>query len=427
MSSVFVAVPICTTKRADVYFIVDSSDAVWRPDFARQLAFVRDVIDKFHLGAERTRVGVIALSDRARLAVPLVGRAGRRQLKRAVLAVRHDGGAGQRRSLADAFRFLRERCLPAADARSNVTKMAIVLTSGSWRRDDKALAMEARLAREGGGLQVFVVGIGAQAQTAELAMAASQPTSYYSFPVAKFADLKDIRVLLAAKACRGNKQRSVWYELIVQRCHQIRHAAPRMAVDPCYDIRLPKNSSVVSRFFSIASLHSCIAIASASERDGPCRSPYADASVLSQWWAAPLRAAWRASRRPPTEHRAPHTSSRNPPRRTSSRRNRANRTTPAPASAPSRATRGAGRGWWWGPTPGEAWGWGATTCCENTATTARMTTDDDSWQRLSARGRSAAGRRKVLKADTQQRAGRLVMDPIVNAALSLILTNSFWL
>jgi hypothetical protein len=47
-----------------VYFVLDSSSSIWRIDFEESmLGFVRDVIDLFDVGSDRTRVGVITFSD----------------------------------------------------------------------------------------------------------------------------------------------------------------------------------------------------------------------------------------------------------------------------------------------------------------------------------------------------------------------------
>ena len=53
----------CDARPADVFFILDSSNSIWRPDFETQLNFVNDVIDFFPLGDEFIHVGVITFSS----------------------------------------------------------------------------------------------------------------------------------------------------------------------------------------------------------------------------------------------------------------------------------------------------------------------------------------------------------------------------
>ena len=60
-------VAACINRPADVYFVLDSSSSIWVNDFEDvMLGFVRDVIDFYDVGSDRTRVGIITFSDSPR-------------------------------------------------------------------------------------------------------------------------------------------------------------------------------------------------------------------------------------------------------------------------------------------------------------------------------------------------------------------------
>ena len=57
----------CSSRPADVLFVLDSSNSIWGPDFNTQLQFVSDVIEFFPIGDEFIHVGVITYGTRPRV------------------------------------------------------------------------------------------------------------------------------------------------------------------------------------------------------------------------------------------------------------------------------------------------------------------------------------------------------------------------
>ena len=57
----------CTSKVADVVFVIDDSGSVGSADFARVKNFVKQTINFFDVGTNFTRVGIITYSSTAQL------------------------------------------------------------------------------------------------------------------------------------------------------------------------------------------------------------------------------------------------------------------------------------------------------------------------------------------------------------------------
>lgn len=107
-----------------------------------------------------------------------------------------------------ALEHLRTRVFPAA--RREVAHVAIILTDGQ-SKNSTLTAEEAKKLREM-GVYVFAVGIGAQTDVTELMDIASDPNENFVFHVDNFSSLRNIRELLAIKACDGKVQ---WDRILV--------------------------------------------------------------------------------------------------------------------------------------------------------------------------------------------------------------------
>ena len=55
--------PACRQKVMDLYFVLDSSTSIYRPDYERVLDFVKDVVSRLHVSPQYTRVGMVTFSN----------------------------------------------------------------------------------------------------------------------------------------------------------------------------------------------------------------------------------------------------------------------------------------------------------------------------------------------------------------------------
>lgn len=61
--TVLLIVADCVGKVADVFFVLDSSTSIYVDDYRQELQFARDVISRFDISRDTTRVGALSFSD----------------------------------------------------------------------------------------------------------------------------------------------------------------------------------------------------------------------------------------------------------------------------------------------------------------------------------------------------------------------------
>lgn len=181
--------------------MLDASNSIWRPDFRKQLQFVKDVIDWFTIGRNEMRVSVITYADYPQLQFHLHYYFKKDQLWAAMDNIRQNGGYHTK--TADALRYARQNVLGGRGdhVRENVTKVVVVITDG-LSDNRTATALEAARTKEA-GIHVFALGVGKDVDLEELDAMASQPSNYYTFLVDGYEGLSNIRELLAIKTCTG--------------------------------------------------------------------------------------------------------------------------------------------------------------------------------------------------------------------------------
>ena len=54
-----------------MFFLVDSSSSIWRPEFRQQLTFLRRLLPLFDLGSHHTRLGLAVYSRHVHPLLPL--------------------------------------------------------------------------------------------------------------------------------------------------------------------------------------------------------------------------------------------------------------------------------------------------------------------------------------------------------------------
>ena len=97
----------CYGHPADVFFVLDASNSIWKPDFVRQLEFVKSVVGLFHVGQRWMQVGVLTFADDPQVQFHLNYYRSKVDVEAAVENIRHDGG--YHTNTAEALRYERER------------------------------------------------------------------------------------------------------------------------------------------------------------------------------------------------------------------------------------------------------------------------------------------------------------------------------
>ncbi|PVD20005.1 hypothetical protein C0Q70_20499 [Pomacea canaliculata] len=190
----------CINRPADVYFVLDSSSSIWVHDFeTSMLQFVRNVIDIYDIGADRTRVGIITFSDKPRTVFGLEAHVQKEELLKAVnsKSVKYEPGLTY---TAEALQTARMNLFQ--EGRQNADHVLILITDGQ-SKDPNATLMTAHAAHED-GVTVFTVGVGSGVDVGELHGVASKPSEDFTFMVDDFKGLDSYKAILAARTCGAN-------------------------------------------------------------------------------------------------------------------------------------------------------------------------------------------------------------------------------
>ncbi|KAH3775135.1 hypothetical protein DPMN_176532, partial [Dreissena polymorpha] len=186
----------CSAK-ADILFILDSSGSIGAPDYQKMLTFVRGVVSKFDIGADKVRIGTEIFSDRTYIQFNLNQHMTQQSVDNAIANIPYIAGTtntGQ--ALKDAY----TKMFTAANGdRADAPNIAIVVTDG--RSGDRVLTTSEAQKLRNQGVQVFAVGVGPNVDTTELNAVATDPDNTHVLTVQDFSQLQQISASLNSKAC----------------------------------------------------------------------------------------------------------------------------------------------------------------------------------------------------------------------------------
>lgn len=175
---------------------MDSSTSIGQYNFERQKAFVKNMVSRFDISQDKTRVGVVTFSNSYNLEVPLGSANSIGSLSDAIQRIPYAYGTT---NTAEAIRFVRESGFTEERRREGVAHIIIALTDG-LSRDPLQTKLESDLARNQ-GIYLFAIGIGNGAKLEELQNIGNEPHDKYVFQVRSFRALDSIKDLLAARTC----------------------------------------------------------------------------------------------------------------------------------------------------------------------------------------------------------------------------------
>ncbi|KAK3608159.1 hypothetical protein CHS0354_034118 [Potamilus streckersoni] len=186
----------CSGKPADVYFVLDSSSSIWMPNFKKQLNFVKDIVNQFDIGPNKTRVAVVTFSDGIHPVITLDGFHEKKGLLEKIDTIPYLTGGTKTGSTLE---YIRTRGFSPQIARQDVVHIAIVMTDGQSVNIKKTEEEANSLQKQ--GVYLFAIGIGHNVDTTELAMIASNPDEAFLFQVDDYNALTSIKDIIAVKTC----------------------------------------------------------------------------------------------------------------------------------------------------------------------------------------------------------------------------------
>jgi len=99
----------CSSLRADVIFVVDSSGSIESSNFRNVRSFVANVVDAFDISSDKVRVGLIEFSDDAYVEFDLEEYSNKRSIQAAIAAIPYYRSGQQTRVLYMHLYFARSR------------------------------------------------------------------------------------------------------------------------------------------------------------------------------------------------------------------------------------------------------------------------------------------------------------------------------
>lgn len=197
-------------KPADVVFILDSSNSIWRKDFKKQTKFVADLVKQFNVGQSptQTRVGILLFGHEVWPKIQLKNEYNATGLANAVKKIKHHNGKWT--STGEAIdTAVRTMFTDDDPERAGIARIAVVITDGR-SQDVRATQAAAKLAHDS-GIRTFVLGVGRRLDFKELEDIASDPDEEYLYLVENFSALnKKLVQTLASKACDGKSLNTVF-------------------------------------------------------------------------------------------------------------------------------------------------------------------------------------------------------------------------
>ncbi|XP_056670831.1 matrilin-3 [Monodelphis domestica] len=183
---------VCRSRPLDLLFVIDSSRSVRPREFAKVKRFVTRIVDSLDVGAAATRVALVNYASTVKVEFHLHSHADKEAVKRAVARVRPlatgtMSGLAIQAALDEAF---------AAEAPSDVPKVAIVVTDGRPQDQVQEVAARARAA----GLEIYAVGVD-RADMQSLRTLASEPLEEHVFYVETYGVIEKVTASFRQTFC----------------------------------------------------------------------------------------------------------------------------------------------------------------------------------------------------------------------------------
>ncbi|XP_008518093.2 collagen alpha-4(VI) chain-like [Equus przewalskii] len=183
-------------EKADIYFLIDESGSINQEDFLEMKAFMKGVINEFHIGPDRVRFGVVQYSDGINSQIILSQYSTAARMKVAIDGIQQRGGGTMTgRALSNMARVF------ADTARSNVPWYLLVITDGK-SADPVA---EAADALRGDGVIIYAIGV-RDANTIQLKEIAKDKMFFvHEFDSLKSIQQEVVRDVCSSETCKKRK------------------------------------------------------------------------------------------------------------------------------------------------------------------------------------------------------------------------------
>lgn len=117
----------CKNMKADIMFLVDSSGSIGLENFVKMKTFMKNLVSKSQIGADRVQIGVVQFSDINKEEFQLNRYVSQSEISEAIDQMGH---IGETTLTGSALTFVSQYFSPAKGSRPNVRKFLILITDG---------------------------------------------------------------------------------------------------------------------------------------------------------------------------------------------------------------------------------------------------------------------------------------------------------
>ncbi|CAK7312087.1 Collagen alpha-6(VI) chain [Vulpes lagopus] len=142
----------CKEMKADIMFLVDSSGSIGLENFIKMKTFMKNLVSKSQIGADRVQIGVVQFSDINKEEFQLNRYMSQNEISNAIDRMAH---IGETTLTGSALTFVSQYFSPAKGARPNVRRFLILITDGEAQDivKDPAVALRQE------GIIIYSVGV----------------------------------------------------------------------------------------------------------------------------------------------------------------------------------------------------------------------------------------------------------------------------
>ncbi|XP_034517715.1 LOW QUALITY PROTEIN: collagen alpha-6(VI) chain [Ailuropoda melanoleuca] len=142
----------CKEMKADIMFLVDSSGSIGLENFIKMKTFMKNLVSKSQIGADRVQIGVVQFSDVNKEEFQLNRYMSQNEISNAIDRMTH---IGETTLTGSALTFVSQYFSPAKGARPNVRRFLILITDGEAQDivKDPAVALRQE------GIIIYSVGV----------------------------------------------------------------------------------------------------------------------------------------------------------------------------------------------------------------------------------------------------------------------------
>ncbi|XP_040595556.1 collagen alpha-6(VI) chain isoform X2 [Mesocricetus auratus] len=142
----------CRDMKADIMFLVDSSGSIGPENFSKMKTFMKNLVSKSQIGADRVQIGVVQFSHENREEFQLNTFMSQSDISNAIDQMSH---IGETTLTGSALTFVSQYFSPDKGARPNVRKFLILITDG----EAQDIVREPAVALRNEGVIIYSVGV----------------------------------------------------------------------------------------------------------------------------------------------------------------------------------------------------------------------------------------------------------------------------